>query len=257
MQRIAIVTGASSGVGAEFVRQFDAGKGGPLDAIWLVSRNKAILEEVAASCKRIHALPIPCDLTSPEAFSQLQQLFTTHDVVVEWLVNSAGFGKFGDYREVGISANTSMVQLNCLAVVQMTSIALEHMHKGSRIINLSSIAGAIPQSMLATYSATKAFVLELSQMLNHELGPSGIHVTAVCPKFMHTKFLDSPGSSTAAEGMCRIGFEEVESVVAKALRSSLTGRSLCVPSPDMKFARIVAHLIPRTLLFKVEDTLFR
>ena len=256
MQRIAIVTGASSGAGKEFVRQFDAGKGGPLDAIWLISRSQSALEEVAKSCSHVRAMPIPCDLAKPEAASQIQQLFANHDVTVEWLVNSAGFGKFGSYDEVG-AANASMVRLNCLAVVQMTSLALEHMHKGSRIINLSSIAGAVPQAMLATYSATKAFVLELSQMLNHELGPSGIHVTAVCPKFMRTRFLDEPGNSSAAEGMCRIGFEDVERVVSKALHASLEGRSLCIPSLDMRLAHLAARLMPRTLLFKIEDKLFR
>lgn len=257
MKRIAIVTGASSGVGREFVRQFDAQKGGPLDAIWIIARNARELDDVAASCKSVPALPIPCDLTSEDSFSLLESKLNDEDVVVEWLVNSAGFGKFGDYQSVGTRQNELMVRLNCLAVVQMCSIALPHMHAGSRIINLASIAGAIPQVMLATYSATKAFVLELSRMLDHELSPCGIRVTAVCPKFMKTKFLNDPGNAQAADGMCRIGFEDVSRVVSKALKQSIRGRDLCIPGIDMRLLYAVSRLMPRKLLFVVEDLLFR
>lgn len=257
MQRIAIVTGASSGVGKEFVRQFDEGKGGPLDAVWLVARNEAELAKVAGTCTHVGTSIVPCDLTAADGIDYILKTLEDADVVVEWLINSAGFGKFGDYREVGLQANADMVRLNCLAVVQMTSIVLPHMHAGSRIVNLSSIAGAIPQTMLATYSATKAFVLELSRMLDYELRSCGIHVTAVCPKFMRTKFLDEPGSADDAKGMCRIGFEDVDRVVAKALRAAVFARPVCIPSIDMRCAYAAARHMPRKLLFGLEDLLFR
>ena len=257
MKRIAIVTGASSGVGREFVRQLDELKGGPLDALWIIARSANRLEEVAASCKNIPAIPIPCDLANEDSFAMLEEMLDDPDIVVEWLINSAGFGKFGDYQTVGQRQNALMVQLNCLGVVQMCSIVLPHMHAGSRIVNLSSIAGAIPQVMLATYSATKAFVLELSRMLDYELSPCGIHVTAVCPKFMKTRFLDNPGNSEAANGMCRIGFEDVSRVVSKALKKSVMGKGFCVPSLDMRLLYAASRLMPRKLLFRVEDLLFR
>ena len=257
MKRIAIITGASSGVGKEFVRQLDAQRGGPLDALWLIARNASRLEEVAASCKNVPALTIPCDLANEESCLKLEEMLDDPDIVVEWLINSAGFGKFGDYQTVGAHQNALMVKLNCLGIVQMCSLVLPHMHAGSRIVNLSSIAGAIPQVMLATYSATKAFVLELSRMLDYELSPCGIHVMAVCPKFMKTRFLDNPGSSEAADGMCRIGFEDVSRVVSKTLRRAVKGKNLCMPSPEMRLLYLASRLMPRRLLFKVEDLLFR
>lgn len=257
MRRIAIVTGASSGVGMEFVRQLNAGKGGPLDEIWLIARNEGRLNEIARLCTSVAARPVPCDLSRQEAISELEQMLLEDDIVVEWLINSAGFGKFGDFKSVGREENASMVQLNCLAVVDMISVALPHMQAGSRIINMSSIAGAIPQVMLATYSATKAFVLELSRMLDYELSPVGIRVVAVCPKFMHTRFLDKPGDTTAADGMCRIGFENVQRVVTKALGCALFGQAVCIPSHHMRLAYLASRILPRGALFRLEDLLFR
>ena len=257
MQRIALVTGASSGVGKEFVRQFDLGKGGPLDAIWAIARTEENLKEIAASCTSVPVLPVPLDLMHDESFSRIQEMLDERDVMVEWLVNSAGFGKFGDFASVGDAQNASMVQLNCLALVRMCSIVLPHMHSGSRIINMASIAGAIPQVMLATYSATKAFVLELSRMLDHELAPCGIRVTAVCPKFMKTRFLDKPGDSQAADGMCRIGFEDVSRVVSKSIGYAIVGKATCIPSLHMKLVYAASRCMPRSVLFKLEDSLFR
>lgn len=257
MQRIAIVTGASSGVGREFVHQLDEGRGGPLDAIWIIARSADKLEELARQCKNVRIDPIPCDLTQESSFTLIERWLQESDARVEWLVNSAGFGKFGDFASVDAKANADMVRLNCLAVVTMTSIVLPHLHAGSRIINMASIAGAIPQVMLATYSATKAFVLELSRMLDHELRSSGIRVVAVCPKFMRTGFLDDPGNTDAADGMCRIGFEDVHHVVSKALGRALSGRTVCMPSADMRLLYLLSRLLPRELLFRLEDLLFR
>ena len=257
MKRVAIVTGASSGVGKEFVRQFDHGKGGPLDEIWIVARSEQRLNEVASSCTKVQVRTFACDLTQAESFSGISQALEEENAEIEWLINSAGFGKFGDYRSVGPEQNANMVRLNCLAVVQSISAVLPYMVSGSRIINLSSIAGAIPQVMLATYSATKAFVLELSRMLDHELKPCGIRVLAVCPKFMKTGFLDQPGDQAAAEGMCRIGYQSVERVVSVALMRAVLGKSLCIPSSDMRLAYVASRIMPRQLLFALEDVLFR
>ncbi len=257
MRRIAIITGASSGVGQEFAQQLNEGKGGPLDELWIVARNKNRLQAIAELCTHVPARPLPLDLTKDESFSTLQELLDAEDITIEWLINSAGFGKFGEYRNIEGTANADMVRLNCLAVVNMTSLALPYMESGSRIVNMSSIAGAIPQVMLATYSATKAFVLELSRMLDHELAPCGIRVTAVCPKFMRTRFLDEPGNNDMADGMCKIGFEDVHSVVSKAIGCAIFGQAVCMPAFDMRIAYIASRILPRPLLFRLEDLLFR
>lgn len=257
MKSIAIVTGASSGVGSAFVRRFDEGRGGPLDEIWAVARNTDALVKLSESCHNVHVRPLSLDLTRSDSFDELASLLEAEEVRVQWLVNSAGYGKFGTFSSIGRDDNAGMVQLNCLAVVSALSVTLPHMVPGSCVVNLASIAGAVPQVELATYSATKAFVLELSRMLNHELSPCGIHVIAVCPKFMRTKFLDAPGDGNAANRMTIIGFDDVDTVVAKSMRSAVLGRDMCVPSLDARLVIAVARVLPRRALFFVEDLLFR
>ena len=257
MQHIAIVTGASSGVGREFVRQLASGSGGPLDEIWVIARREDELVSLANELTDVCVRPVPLDLTDNSSFEQLRDLLASEDHSVQWLVNCAGFGKFGSFAEVGAASSADMVRLNCLAVVEMCSLALPHMQPGSRIVNLASIAGIVPQPYLAVYSATKAFVYELSRMLDEELRDAGIHVTAVCPKFMRTGFLNAPGNAEVARSMCRIGFQDVQTVVRRALTVSVLGGPVCIPSIDMQAAALAAKLLPRRILFAIEGLLFR
>jgi short-subunit dehydrogenase len=247
MKSIAIVTGASSGVGREFVRQFDAGTGGPLDELWLIARRADALEEVAATCvtaTRTFAL----DLTSPAAFHTLgDALFDACEddtAYVQWLVNSAGFGTAGSFADVRPDANADMVRLNCLAVVQMCSTVLPYLTRGSRIVNLASMAAVAPLPGFATYAATKAFVLNLSRALDAELAEVGIHVTAVCPKWMKTGFFDRLGDKSRYAHLTGIGFEDPIRAVRQSIRAAILGRPVCVTSPDMKLAYAIAHILP-------------
>ena len=207
MNNIAVVTGASSGVGREFVRQLDRGAGGPLDQIWIVARNAdalAVIAEQTATPVRAFAL----DLTEQSSYECLRDALEDEAPTVQWLVNSAGFGKFGDFGQIAERDEGNMVRLNCLAVVETTYHCLPHMVAGSRVVNMASIAGLIPQPGLSTYSATKRFVVDLSRTLDYELGPVGIHVTAVCPKFMDTGFLANPGDAHEVRRMTTIGYEK-------------------------------------------------
>lgn len=256
MTDVAIVTGASSGVGREFVRQLDLGKGGPLDEIWLIARSadrlEQIAEETVTNC-RVFAL----DLTKDSSFLSVRDALEADDSIrVQWLVNSAGYGKFGRLDEISPQDNADMVRLNCIAVVEMCYHALPRMVPGSRIVNMSSIAGIAPQPELSVYSASKRFVLDFSRTLDHELSPVGIHVTAVCPKFMDTGFLDRPGNPESVRRMTSIGFERPVDVVRKALRAAVLGRATCVPSPDMKVVHVACKVLPSKLVLTLQDLAF-
>ena len=163
MTNVAIVTGASSGVGREFVRQLDLGRGGPLDEIWLIARSadrlEQIAEETVTGC-RVFAL----DLTKDSSFLSVRDaLEADGSIRVQWLINSAGYGRFGRLDEISSQDNADMIRLNCIAVVEMCYHALPRMVPGSRIVNMSSIAGIAPQPELSVYSASKRFVLDFSR----------------------------------------------------------------------------------------------
>ncbi|MCI1665006.1 MAG: SDR family NAD(P)-dependent oxidoreductase [Atopobiaceae bacterium] len=255
MKSIAIVTGASSGAGREFVRQLDAGIGGPISEIWVIARRQDRLDEVAASCTtpvRTFAL----DLTDPASFDVVSEALEAEPSAnVQWLVNSAGFGKFGEFGTIGERGNAGMVRLNCLAVVEMCYRCILYMHAGSRIINMASVAALVPQPELTVYSASKRFVLDFSRALDAEMGGVGIHVTAVCPKFMDTEFLSKPGDPEAVKHMTFIGFEKPANVVGTAIRSAIRGRSMCVPSPDMKVVHVASKVLPTRFVMAAERVL--
>ncbi len=248
---IAIVTGASSGLGAEIVRQLAEGAFGPLDQIWAVSRRA----EKTGPLVR----PFALDLTDPASFDVLEQaLDETTDARVALLVNNAGFGTFGGFAAMPPEDNANMVRLLMLAPVELTYRALSFMSAGSRILNVSSVAAFMPQPCLATYSAAKRFVLDLSRSLDAELGPVGIHVTALCPKFIRTGFLDHAGADDVAARMAGLtGFEDVRRVARLGLRAARAGRTLCIPSADMRAFYAAAKLLPYPLALNLERALMR
>lgn len=244
MPSIAIVTGASSGLGRELVRRIDSGAAGPVDEIWVVARRAERLDALVRTCT-LTVRPFCLDLTDPVSFDLLESaLRETPAARVALLVNNAGAGSFGDFAGIAREKTSRMLSLLVRAPVELIYRTLPFMRPGSRILNVSSVAAFIPQPRLALYSAAKRFVLDLSRSLDAELGGAGIHVTALCPKFMRTEFLDDPGDGRAAARMTAIGFERVDRVADAALRAVRAGRALCIPSPDMKALYAVSHVAP-------------
>lgn len=148
-----------------------------------------------------------------------------------------------------------MAKLLMVAPVELIYRTLPYYRAGSRVINVASVAAFLPQPKLAVYSAAKRFILDLSRSLNAELGEADIHVTALCPKFMHTEFLDQPGDQAAANAMCAIGFERAEAVAKSALRASNRGKDLCIPSLDMKAYYAASRILPYKAALTVERAL--
>lgn len=255
MTRIAIVTGASSGLGKEFVKHIDAGASGQIDEIWVVARRLERLKALQRTCGT-PVRPFCLDLTDPASFEVIEgALGQTPGAEVALLVNNAGFGVFGNVAMQDKRDGGAMVRLLMQAPVELIYRALPYLRRGSRIINIASVAAFLPQPNLAVYSAAKRFILDLSRSLDAELGGSDIHVTAVCPKFMQTEFLDAPGDATAARAMTTIGFERADRVTARALRASRRGQSLCIPSLDMKAYYAASRVLPYKTALAAERAL--
>ena len=185
--KIAIVTGASSGMGREFVLQLS--RYVQVDEIWAIARRSDALNTLKTEVSTT-VRPIPLDLTLPESFTHLEHLLESEKPDIRLLVNAAGFGKFGSYHKVTPEEDCKMIDLNCKALLLMTRLCIPYMERGSHILQLDSLSAFQPVPYITTYGATKAFVLSYSRSMNRELRPRGIRVMAMNPGWVRTEFFN-------------------------------------------------------------------
>ena len=184
---IAIVTGASSGMGREFVLQLsDYVK---VDEIWVIARRGDALESLKAEVS-VTVRPVVLDLCEESSFDAVARLLEEEKPNIKLLVNAAGFGKFGAYHKVSLRDESRMIDLNCKAVVLMTRLCLPYMEKGSHILQLDSLSAFQPVPYITTYGATKAFVLSYCRAMNRELKGRGIRMMAMNPGWVKTEFFN-------------------------------------------------------------------
>ena len=185
--KIAVITGASSGMGLEFAKAIDAEE--TLDEIWLIARRRERLEDLAKEL-RTPARILPMDLGDAASFDEYKKLLEQEKPLVSTLCNVAGFGRFALFTETPLEVNLNMIDINDKALVAMTQLTLPYMKRGSRVINLDSLSAFQPVPYQCIYGSTKAFVLSFSRALNVELEPRGIRVMAVSPGWVKTEFFD-------------------------------------------------------------------
>ena len=184
---IAIVTGASSGMGREFVLQLSQFV--QVDAIWAIARREEALESLKAQVS-VPVRPIALDLLKEDSFSRLEAILSEETPNIQLLVNAAGFGKFGFFANISAEDECRMIDLNCKAVLRMTRLCLPYMTSGSHILQLDSLSAFQPVPYITTYGATKAFVLSYSRAMNRELKPRGIRMMAMNPGWVRTEFFN-------------------------------------------------------------------
>ena len=185
---IAVITGASSGMGREFVYAID--KEYELNEIWVVARRKERLEELQARC-RTKIRPLVFDLSNPASFAEYNALLEAEKPQIRVLVNAAGYGLFGTFEEMGLEEQLGIVDVNDKALTAMCLLSLPYMRKGDAIVNLGSNSSWQPVPYLNVYAASKAYVLSFSRGLGRELKPRGVHVMCVCPGWIRTEFMDT------------------------------------------------------------------
>lgn len=246
---IAIITGASSGLGMEFARQIDSIFSN-MDEIWLIARRKDRMMEFADE------LDTPCrviamDVTNDVMLQQLQDVLEMSSPTVRMLVNCAGYGVIGGFEELSLKEQVGMVEVNCSALVKLTHICLPYMKKNSRIIQIASSAAFIPQPRFSVYAATKSFVLSFSRALNEELRSRKIYVTAVCPGPVATEFFDIAEKNGDILAIKKWVMAEPAPVVRNALVASKAKKDKAVYGSAINALDIAAKMIPHGILLKI------
>lgn len=239
---IAVVTGASSGMGREFVRLLDR-ELSTLDEIWVIARRGDRLRELSDTVKTT-LVPIELDLSDPDAAAVLGSRLKEKKPRVKVLVNSAGFGKIGRIKDLPVSDQLSMLRVNCLALTEITCLMLPFMTGKSRIINLASAAAFLPQPGFSVYAASKAYVLSFSRALNRELAGTGTVVTAVCPGPVKTEFFELAEQTGVVPLYKRLVMADPVKVVEKAFRDSVCGKPVSVYGIPMKGFQLITKLLP-------------
>ncbi|WP_124066407.1 SDR family NAD(P)-dependent oxidoreductase [Clostridium sp. E02] len=246
--KIAIVTGASSGLGREFVLQI-ADRFSGIEEIWAIARRKERIEELSPLVP-VKVRSFAIDLTDKNKLLKLQETLSQEKPEVKWLINAAGYGKIGAVGSVNLEDEMGMVDLNNRGLVAMTHLVLPYMSKNSRIIQFSSAASFLPQPDFAIYAASKSFVLSYSRALNEELKPKGIYVTAVCPGPVRTEFFKIAETTGHISLYKKILMADPKKVVRLAIRDSMMGRPVSVYGSTMKAFRFITKLLPHTLLLQ-------
>ncbi len=246
--RIAIVTGASSGMGREFARQIDYLYKN-LDEIWVIARRRERLEGL-----KKHILTkiriFEGDLLKEDVYGEVSEALSEKRPDVRMLVNAAGFGKVGTVEDISSEAQAEMIHLNCISLTKMTKLCIPFMTDGSRIVNLASAAAFCPQPSFSVYAATKSYVLSFSRSLGAELEERGIIVTAVCPGPVSTEFFDVAGKKEKKSIKDAVTANPA-SVVKQALLDARDGKVLSVYGMSMKLSRIGAKIVPHGIILKV------
>lgn len=247
--KIAIVTGASSGMGREAVIQIaDRFRG--IEEIWMVARRKERLEELDGRVP-VKLRSFCLDVTDKEDLNLLEQALREEKPDVKFLVNSAGFGKIGYVGELDLESETGMIRLNCEALIAVTHMVLPFLSINSRILQFASSAAFLPQPKFAIYAATKSFVLSYSRALNTELKGRNICVTAVCPGPVNTEFFDIAETTGQISLYKRLMMADAGNVVKLALRDSMMGKSLSIYGLYMNVFYVLSKILPHSWILAV------
>ncbi len=255
-KKIAIITGASSGLGREFLKALlpDSAE---FDEIWIIARRREKLAEAAAECGgtagKIKAVPM--DLTEKTAYDELENMLKAAEADVRVLINNAGCGVLGNIAEMPADGQIRMTDLNVRALTAVAAIVVKYMGAGSYVINTCSIASFAPTPRMTVYSATKAYVLSFTKGLHVELKPKGIHVLAVCPSPMRTEFLDVAGiSGGKSKAFETLPYCDPRMVAENAVKYAKRGKCVYTPRLFYKFYRVLAKLLPHNLVMKMSKT---
>ncbi len=250
--KIALITGASSGLGREYALQLHEAFP-EVEAVWLIARRRALLDELASRLP-IPAVPVALDLTNDSDMNALGEKLKEESPEIELLVNCAGCGYLSNVADTDPGLLTRMTDLNMRAITLVTRTALPYMVTGGHIVNVSSIASFCPNARMTVYSSTKAYVSSFSLGLREELRDQRISVTAVCSGPMDTEFLDVGGIKGNSKMFRTLPYCDPKKVAAGSYRAAKADRAFYTPRVFFKLYRFLAKVLPSTIVVKLAKT---
>jgi len=246
---IAIVTGASSGMGKEFVLQL--GKYVDVDEIWVIARREAALKALQTQVAT-PVRPVVLDLLDPKSFEAYTALLEEEKPNVKLLVNAAGFGKFGKFENISLEDDCRMIDLNSKALVIMTRLTLPYMQSGSHVLQLDSLSAFQPVPYITTYGATKAFVLSYCRAMNQELKGRGIRMMAMSPFWVKTEFFSHAFQTNQSEVQHFNPLYEAKDVVATGLKDLYkTKKDISIHGLHAQLQVLGVKLLPHKLVMRI------
>lgn len=244
--KIAVITGASSGMGREFVYAID--KEFELDEIWVIARREEKLRELNDRC-RTAVRSVALDLLERESYQKYKEMLETEKPEIQVLVNAAGFGLFGTFTEMDMDKQLDIIQLNDQALTAMSHISIPYMPAGSHLVNLASNSSWQPVPYINVYGASKAYVMSFSRALGVELQNRGIHVMAVAPGWIKTEFFDHAVHDDTIKYYDR--YYTAEQVIERAMKDLRKKKAVSILGLPVRMqVRLVKHL-PVSLIMKV------
>lgn len=240
---IAIITGASSGLGKEFLKQ-TAAVYPEIREIWVIARRMERLEALQTVLPDHKVVPIQLDLTEESAYTSFRDYLAEKNPDIKLMINNAGFGKLCDFAETPYRDQMLQCDLNVRALTVMTNLVLPYMHPGSAVIEVCSIASFVPTPNMTVYCSTKAYVLSFSKALRAELKSRKINVLAVCPGPMATEFLDVAEITGNSKLFDSLPYCRADEVACKALKAAKKGRNVYTNKLLFKIYRVLGKVLP-------------
>jgi len=244
--KIAVITGASSGMGREFVLQLSREK--QFDEIWVIARRRERLEALQKEVS-VKIRPVALDLTREDSIDEYRKLLETEKPEVSVLVNASGVGRFGAFENMELETMYQMIDLNVKAYVAMTYATMPYLVAGSEVYQLDSLSSFQPVPYINVYGATKAFVLSFSRALNVEWKKKGIRVMAVCPGWVKTEFFDHAVTDDTITYYNR--FYTPEQVITRALRDMRKGKDVSICGFPVRAQVFFTKLLPHKMVMKI------
>ena len=244
MKKIAILTGATGGLGREFLKQILKEE---IDEVWAIARNEQKLSELRKEYGE-KVIPMSIDLSELKGIEQIKNVLDEKKPQVMYLINNAGLAKMGNYKDFDIEEIDKTINVNCKAPVMLAQICIPYMRKGSKILNISSASAFQPNPYINLYAASKVFERSYSRALNVELNGTGITSVAVCPGWIDTELLQKEinGKKVRFPGMVT-----PDRVVKQAIKDAKKGKDMSVCSLYVKCQHVNVKLLPQRLVMKI------